>query len=517
MNSAKPKGYSESKSTSSATSKAKSGWKRAVWLRGLCFLLLAALLLGGVTQLFLPKAYALTSPWPATSNAEGIYRLEKNSLDVLILGSSKAYTAVNPQVLYNEASLRAYNLGTDMQTGLVSWYWLQEALRRQNPRCLVLEASAIFPVLGYLPLEVPEAMVRKSIDPMRLSPVKLRAVLDICARDDSQSLESYLFPHIRFHERWKDLGEDDFTLPALRSYAGLMGYSALLDECEIDDYVPLREDDSEEPRAFSPVMEEYMNRIVALCADRGIELVLLCTPDPRATEGENRALRQYAAAHDLPLLDFNTARLMEEIGYDFSVDNADYEHPSLSGAEKISSCLAAFLRDELQLTGQADPQWDAAQPVYEQAWADYRLLREESAAAWLSALENDRYTLFLIPGRNPGEDLPSELLQSLPEGLSAQLPLSDPPALLVSEGGAPVAVVPHGNEFCGSFRGGVGIFRYSPAEQTLQLDDETLALPEEDGAFLLVYDTLRRMVVDKAVLHQGSLRHIVDPREPVYY
>ena len=132
----------------------------AAALKALCFLLLLALLLNAVTELVLPKDYALTSLWPATSNAEGLYRLKRNTLDVLILGSSKAYTAFIPQELYDGWGIRAYDLGTDLQSGLISWYWLKEALRFQKPAAVVLEIHDFFPVYDYLPLNAPEAMIR---------------------------------------------------------------------------------------------------------------------------------------------------------------------------------------------------------------------------------------------------------------------------------------------------------------------------------------------------------------------
>ena len=102
--------------------------KKAV--KVLAFLLLLGLLLHGADELLFPKNYALTSEWPASSNTEGVYRLEKNSLDLLILGSSKAYTAFVPQILYDEYGVRAYTLGTDLHELLLAEGGLEAAVAR---------------------------------------------------------------------------------------------------------------------------------------------------------------------------------------------------------------------------------------------------------------------------------------------------------------------------------------------------------------------------------------------------
>ena len=189
--------------------------KKAV--KVLAFLLLLGLLLHGADELLFPKNYALTSEWPASSNTEGVYRLEKNSLDLLILGSSKAYTAFVPQILYDEYGVRAYTLGTDLQSPHMSYYWLREGLKRQSPELVVLEASMFFPVIADQPLNTSEAMMRKALDPMRWSFNKLHALWELYRLDKTQNWKSYVFPNLRFHERWKEWSEDDFTLPELRA------------------------------------------------------------------------------------------------------------------------------------------------------------------------------------------------------------------------------------------------------------------------------------------------------------
>ena len=479
----------------------------AAALKALCFLLLLALLLNAVTELVLPKDYALTSLWPATSNAEGLYRLKRNTLDVLILGSSKAYTAFIPQELYDGWGIRAYDLGTDLQSGLISWYWLKEALRFQKPAAVVLEIHDFFPVYDYLPLNAPEAMIRKAIDPMRWSTVKAEAVLDICRRDSEHSLLSYAFPHIRFHERWKDLGEDDFTLPVLRRHNELMGFSALPHESGITDYRPYRVGAETEAADFVPLMEEYLERIAALCREKGILLVLTCVPDTRATPERSACAAAFAERHGLPWLDYNEESLYASVGYDFAADNADFEHPALSGAIRLTAALGSFLRERLALPAREDAQWEEGRAVYEARKADMSLVRETDPAAYSRCLNEPRYTVFAAAGTGAARVLPPEAFAAWTDGPLGEALSAGQPFAAVIEGGETVRLKTEAGELRGSFRDGKSRFRLTAGEEReILLDGEAFSVPG-DGISLVVYDTQRRMVLDRVCLG-AELRHV---------
>ena len=473
----------------------KLPWKWIV--KALCFLLLLGLVLQAATDLILPKDYALTSLWPASSNIEGLYGLKRDSLDVLFLGSSKVYTAFIPQVLYEEGGLRSYNLGTDLQSGLLSYYWLREVLRFQKPQAVVLEINDFFPVYEYLALNAPEPMIRKSVDRMRWSRVKAEAVLDICRRDSEQSWLSYVFPHIRFHERWKSLNEDDFRLGTLRKHNELMGFSALLGASGIDDYRPFRTQKETEPADFAPVMQEYLDRIVSLCREADIPLVLTCVPDTRATAARWSRVNAYAKEHGLDYLDYNEETLYERLGYDFAADNADYEHPGLSGAQKLSRHLTEYLKNELALSGQPDTQWEAGKSRYEELQRDLSLVRETDPAAYLRCLTEPRYTVFLMAGEEWTEPLSEETLSAWRESAAACGLPTEGAFCAVLDGGCCTLAKAEAGEYRGSFRGGRGLYRIRTAEEMSLRLDNTDYSPAGNGLFCLVYDTQRRMVLDR--------------------
>ena len=97
-----------------------------------------------VNRMFVMKKYYDTT-WPSTSSFADFYQLDKNTVDVLFLGSSHGVSSFSPPKLYDDYSIRSYNLSSELQSLLVSYYWLKEALRYQTPKVVVLDTYIAYP------------------------------------------------------------------------------------------------------------------------------------------------------------------------------------------------------------------------------------------------------------------------------------------------------------------------------------------------------------------------------------
>lgn len=110
----------------------------------ICLVLLLSLL----TPVFVPK-YGDT--FGTTVVMDGFYELEDNSIDVLFLGSSQIMTAISPVQIYEKTGISSYNLGTEQQNMVLSYYLLKEALRFQTPQIVFWTCSSYFPTMTILP------------------------------------------------------------------------------------------------------------------------------------------------------------------------------------------------------------------------------------------------------------------------------------------------------------------------------------------------------------------------------
>ena len=108
-------------------------------IRSAVFLFLLVISLYYINEMLLPKYTLKNNLWPMTSSYNQFYQMEEDSVDVLFLGSSVVVNAFSPQEIYDTYGIRSYNLASEEQSIFLSYYWLKEALRYQNPQVVVLD------------------------------------------------------------------------------------------------------------------------------------------------------------------------------------------------------------------------------------------------------------------------------------------------------------------------------------------------------------------------------------------
>ena len=81
----------------------------------------------------------MTFDYDTTRKVEGFYAEEENSLDFVFVGSSQMFTTVVPAVLWEEYGMTSYDFGANEQPMYLSYYYIKEALKYQNPKAIVLE------------------------------------------------------------------------------------------------------------------------------------------------------------------------------------------------------------------------------------------------------------------------------------------------------------------------------------------------------------------------------------------
>lgn len=179
--------------------------------RAAIFCMILVVILYNINKILTPK-YLYQDIWPTTATYTEFYKLEENSVDVFFLGSSNAAAGFIPQELYNNYGITSYNLGCEQQNMLISYYWLEEALKTQSPEVVILDCLMLFPFGEAGALNSGEECTRKALDYMKFGKAKSEAVDAICQLDESLSKESFYLTNIRYHSRWKQLTEKDFMM-----------------------------------------------------------------------------------------------------------------------------------------------------------------------------------------------------------------------------------------------------------------------------------------------------------------
>jgi len=312
----------------------------------------------GILVLALNSIYTVGHPkyfndWGNSATVANFYNEPRESIDVLIFGTSTMSNGIQPAVLWNERGFTSYNLATSRQHALSAYYLLMEALKYQSPKVVVLPARWLTVPPFFSKPDEPEidwdsAALHMALDYMRLSDVKFKAALDIASQSSTQKAIEYILPLYTYHNR-QDITKDDFDSSFVYQPHPLKGSCI---QFNINS-VTIEPDmgSSEKVYELSGINPDYVDRIIELCKSEGIEVVLLALPllGVEWDWAQHDAVQQYADAMGVPFLDMNTADVMEALALDGDTDFWDEKHETIRGSAKTSRYLAAYLADNYDL------------------------------------------------------------------------------------------------------------------------------------------------------------------------
>ncbi len=265
------------------------------------------------------------------------YYREAGGHDVIFLGDCEVYANYSPMELYRDYGITAYIRGTPQQLVWMSYYVAEETFRYETPRALVFNVNA----LRYSE-PVSEAYNRLTIDQMRWSGSKVGIIL--ASMTEEEQFLSYVFPILRYHSRFDQLTEEDFswlfrvrdnTFNGFQLHTEVVPAGSLPVERVLPDY------------QFADICYEYLDKLRLLCEENGTELILVKAPTlyPYWYEEYDEQIREYADEYGLSY--YNFLERSEEIGLDFSEDTYDGGyHLNLSGAVKLSQYFGNILLEE---------------------------------------------------------------------------------------------------------------------------------------------------------------------------
>ena len=262
--------------------------------------------------------------------------------DVIILGDCEVYANISPIALWENYGISSFIRGSPQQLVWHSYYLLEDTLRhaRELPQLVIFNVMTMqYAEPQYEPFN------RLTLDGMRLSPTKIRAVRSSMMEDED--MLSYIFPFFRFKDNWRYVGAEDFRFffrnPQV-SINGFMIRSDVMPVTFIPD--PLRRATYE----FGEKPLYYLQRMVDLTRQHGIDLMLIKAPVlfPHWADGWNEQIVEFA--HENNLIYINFLEYIDEIGLDFSLHtfNAGL-HLNVFGAELMASHLGQIITENFDI------------------------------------------------------------------------------------------------------------------------------------------------------------------------
>ncbi len=126
--------------------------------------------------------YMLRTNGAVKDRFAGFYAEKKNSIDVIMIGSSPVFPYYSAPQMYGEEGITAYPLSTNSQRPVAELYLAKEALKYQQPDLLVFEVRMYTSSERYLTENM--AYTRGVTDNLRYSPNRVKTVLAMLDESD---------------------------------------------------------------------------------------------------------------------------------------------------------------------------------------------------------------------------------------------------------------------------------------------------------------------------------------------
>ena len=302
------------------------------------------------------------------------YYEEEKDHDVVFIGDCEVYENFSPKVLWEDYGINSYIRGSAQQLIWQSYYLLEDTLRYEKPDVVIFNVLA-------MQYDRPqrEAYNRMTLEGMKWSLSKVRSIKASMTEDESFS--DYVFPILRYHSRWSEIGAEDFAYMFRREKVSHNGYYMRVDVKPAEN-VP--EGKILADYRFGENAYDYLDRMTKLCAENDIQLILVKAPSlyPYWYDEWEEQMEEYAEKNGLLYINF--LELTQETGLDFSQDTYDGGlHLNLSGAEKITAYLGQILREEAGLQDRRGEQalaesWQEKIALYEDARAEQEKEKHDS-------------------------------------------------------------------------------------------------------------------------------------------
>ena len=112
-------------------------------LKVLSFVIIGLIILNVLGKVFIPK-WITVKDNRMTYIVKGFYEEPKNSLDVIFMGNSDVYRGISPITLWDEYGIASYNFVSSGQRMWTAYYTLEESLKYQKTKLIVLNMDSAF-------------------------------------------------------------------------------------------------------------------------------------------------------------------------------------------------------------------------------------------------------------------------------------------------------------------------------------------------------------------------------------
>ena len=306
------------------------------------------------------------------------------NFDVVFLGTSHVWNHVLPMELWHDYGISSYNWGYSNCTPAENYYLLQDILKYTKPKLIVMDVHGISEYEGRANGKHEADRIEQQHVQFDSLPIwsinKFHAAKDVW--DDYEHNDDFVWNFIMYHNRWNELGEDDFNY----EYTTEKG-ACFLSGLGTSSYNKIPGDEKTE---IDTVCYEYYLMILDYCQENNIQV--LCAYLPFAASGGQQRIANTMGDIVANYDNCSYVNMLNENILNFNTDICpDNGHLNYSGASKVTSWLGDYLIENYKLDDfRNNKDWKNDYVEYYR-YKRESLLSQDKLVSYLVQLEDDDF------------------------------------------------------------------------------------------------------------------------------
>lgn len=315
----------------------------------------------------------------------GFYAEKKDTLDIVMIGSSPVFPFYSAPKLWGEMGVAMYPLSSNVQRPVAMQYLVEETEKTQSPSLYIFEMRMY--TMDDEGLSENMAYTRGVTDNMKYSLNRIRTINAMVPETEDRL--SFYVDLFKYHTNWKM-----FTLKSewknwrYHKASELKGFDV---KDEVGPIPMPMAGGTEGEMEISKTQEAYLRQLLFYLKENGHQALFIVSPYNETIE-EQQMFNYINGLIEKAGYDFiNMNDYYDEIGIVFEEDYADYgSHTNAVGAEKCTDFLEDYLLRNYQFE---DKRGDGRYESWNRAYDLWRDKMEEARETIVEHIRNEDYAV----------------------------------------------------------------------------------------------------------------------------
>ena len=306
------------------------------------YLLRAFLFALGFVAIFLIVSPVFNVSNKSSEHAEmvikGYYDYPENQADIVFIGNSYVFAFWQDAFAFREKGVASATFASGGMPGYCAIDVTEEALKTQNPKVICIPVRMFM-----MDDEEDSNKIYYLIPNMKLSATKFRMIRRFCDYLDIAPLDriDYYIPFFRFHSRWEELQERDFS-QIYESYLNSNYVNSFLADTVKKCYRTYSSDSEPMPEDCEKVFRDYLD----YCKEKDLPVLFYFSPywgEDNHVAKTNNYIKQILDEYGFEYIDYNDKDNYEALQITDCEDMYNLSHANIRGSFKFTLHFADYL------------------------------------------------------------------------------------------------------------------------------------------------------------------------------